>query len=73
MDRDWLRAVRERQDEVREEIVRHRLGVSLSARRAPAHSIAGRWRRSLGRIVIGLGHIIHGDERSSERASLPCN
>ncbi|HME82167.1 MAG TPA: hypothetical protein VKF82_08835 [Candidatus Eremiobacteraceae bacterium] len=73
MDRDWLRAVRERQDEVREEIVRHRLGVTLRVGRAPASGIAGRWRRSLGRIVIGLGQLIHGDERSGEHASLPCN
>jgi hypothetical protein len=73
MDRDWLRAVRERQDEVREEIVRHRLGVTVRARRAPANGIPGRWRRSLGRVVIGLGRFIHGDERAGERASLPCN
>ena len=69
MDRDWLRAVRERQDEVREEIVRHRLGIALSARREPAPSIAARWRRSLGRIVIGLGRVIEGDERAAGSAN----
>ncbi|HEV2909052.1 MAG TPA: hypothetical protein VGX02_07225 [Candidatus Eremiobacteraceae bacterium] len=69
MDRDWLRAVRERQDEVREEIVRHRLGIALRARREQAPSIAARWRRSLGRIVIGLGRVIEGDERAAESAN----
>ena len=69
MDRDWLRAVRERQDEVREEIVRHRLGIALRARGESAPSIAARWRRSLGRIVIGLGRVIEGDERAAESAN----
>ena len=69
MDRDWLRAVRERQDEVREEIVRHRLGIALRSRREPAQSIAARWRRSLGRIVIGFGRVIEGDEREAGSAN----
>lgn len=69
MDRDWLRAVRERQDEVREEIVRHRLGVALRARRVSGPSVAARWRRALGRIVIGVGRVIEGDERAAESAN----
>jgi hypothetical protein len=72
MDRDWMRAVRERQDEVREEIARHRLGVALRVRRAPRGWALNRWRRALGRIVVGLGRAIEGDE-PAERASLPCN
>lgn len=72
MDQDWLRAVRERQDEVREEITRHRLGVALHVRR-PAGRLVSRWRRAVGRLVVGLGRVIEGDERAAERASLPCN
>jgi len=53
---------------VREEIVRHRLGIALRARREPAPSFAARWRRSLGCIVIGLGRVIEGDERAAESA-----
>ncbi|MBV8171120.1 MAG: hypothetical protein JO219_04220 [Candidatus Eremiobacteraeota bacterium] len=73
MDRDWLRAVRERQDEVREEIARHRLGITLRAHAASRARGIGRWRRALGRVLIGLGRVIEGDERESARVSLPCN
>jgi len=73
MDRDWLRAVRERQDEVREEIARHRLGVRLHVSRAGRERVVGRVRRALGRVLIGLGRVVEGDEREAARVSLPCN
>ena len=72
MDRDWLRAVHERQNEVRDEIARHRLGVALRARRHGDDGLVIRCRRSLGRVFVALGRVIEGDDRESERA-MPCN
>ncbi|MBV8082767.1 MAG: hypothetical protein JO347_07665 [Candidatus Eremiobacteraeota bacterium] len=72
MDRDWLAAVHERQNEVRDEIARHRLGVALRVRRRDDDGMVIRCRRVLGRVVVALGRVIEGDERESERA-LPCN
>ncbi len=67
-DRLWMQAVRRQQDEVRDEIVRHRLGAALAARgRKPV-----RWRKALGRVVVALGRFIEGEPQAPDRA-LPCN
>jgi len=67
-DRLWMQAVRRQQDEVRDEIMRHRLGAALRGRkRRPA-----RWRKALGRMLVGLGELIEGEPPASDRA-LPCN
>jgi len=67
-DRLWMQAIRRQQDEVRDEIVRHRLGAALAARkRRPA-----RWRKALGRILVSLGELIEGEPQARDRA-LPCN
>ena len=67
-DRLWMQAVRRQQDEVRDEIMRHRLGAALAGRkRRPA-----RWRKALGRMLVGLGELIEGEPQAPDRA-LPCN
>jgi hypothetical protein len=72
MDNGWLQAVRERQAEVREEIVRHRLGASLHARGAST-SIVLRCRRVLGRVFVDFGRMLEGDDPMHDGVSLPCN
>ena len=67
-DRLWMRAVRRQQDEVRDEIVRHRLGAALAARRRRPL----RWRKTLGRILVSLGKLIEGKPQAPDQA-LPCN
>jgi hypothetical protein len=66
-DRSWVAAVRSRQDDVREAIGRERLAAALRARRRGP----SRWRRALGRWLVGFGRAIEGD-RAAEQASLPC-
>ena len=73
MDNGILKAVRERQDEVREEIVRHRLGASLRPRHASG-SIVLRCRRVLGRAFVDFGRLLEGDDDPMhDGVSLPCN
>ena len=67
-----MQAVRERQDEVRLEIGRHRIGAA-HARRARASRGLSRWRKALGRLVVNFGLAIEGDEPAAEGASLPCS
>jgi hypothetical protein len=72
MDHGQLQTVRERQAEVREEIVRHRLGASLQSSRTSA-SIVLRCRRVLGRVFVGFGRMLEGDDPMHEGVSMPCN
>jgi hypothetical protein len=72
MDNGWLQAVRERQAEVREEIVRHRLGASVRARDGSS-SIVLRCRRVLGRVFVDFGRMLEGDDPMHDGVSLPCN
>ena len=72
MDHGQLQTVRERQAEVREEIVRHRLGASLHASGTSA-SIVLRCRRVLGRVFVGFGRMLEGDDPMHEGVSMPCN
>ena len=67
-DRLWMQAVRRQQDEVRDEIVRHRLGAALAAGRRRRMS----WRKALGRILVSLGELIEGEPQAPDQA-LPCN
>ncbi len=66
--RSWVAAVRSRQDDVREAIGREHLAAALRAARSRGPS---RWRRALGRWLVGFGRAIEGD-RAAEQASLPC-
>jgi hypothetical protein len=70
-ERALMQAVRERQGEVREEIVRHRFGARVSVRHARGR--VHRWRRALGRLFVSFGRAIEGEEAEARSASLPCS
>lgn len=72
MDHGTLRAVRERQAEVRDEIARHRLGASLHAH-GGSTSIVLRCRRVLGRVFVDFGRLLEGDDPMHDGVSQPCN
>src|SRR5215472_4568567 len=73
MDIGMLKAVRERQDAVRKEIARHRLGAALQSHRASS-SIVLRCRRVLGRAFVDFGRMLEGDDDPlHDGVSLPCN
>jgi len=73
MDIGMLKAVRERQDEVRQEIARHRLGAALHSQRSSG-SIVLRCRRVLGRAFVDFGRLLEGDDDPMhDGVSLPCN
>ena len=57
MERYWLNVVRQHNEAMRDEIMRHRLANALRANRVSL------WRRLVGRIVVRIGRAIEGKNR----------
>ena len=57
MERYWLNMVRQHNEAMRDEIMRHRLAIALRANHVNA------WRRLFGRVLVRIGRALEGENR----------